>query len=220
MLVTDTAYERGRQERSIGWVLYQPTNESRACAHAQLHARGPRPEASKGPRPRFPQPSAASTLSFCWTSLSKCQVTKYSCGGINQVCSSSCIMSPPLAFPTPGLVSVYLHDSENQPLLQVTCRSEGEALMVVREGAGASSPPCWCHVVFAPSTFLQLFLQEELALPTSAPAGDTEATAIPELFSQHHNGPHHRPIRNPIFCIVLSTFASYSASFLTFLILS
>lgn len=129
-------------------------------------------------------------------------------------------MSPPPALPTPGLVSVYLHDSENQPLLQVTGRSEGEALMVVREGAGASSTPCWCHAVFAPSTFLPLFLQEELALPTSAPAGDTEAPALPEVFSQHHNGPRHSPIRNPIFCIILSTFASYSVSFLTFLLLS
>ena len=91
---------------------------------------------------------------------------------------------------------------------------------MVREGAGARSPPCSCHVVFAPSTFLLLFLQKELALPTSAPAEDTEATGIPELFSQHHSGAHHSPIRAPIFYIILSTFASYSASCLTFLLLS
>lgn len=117
-------------------------------------------------------------------------------------------------------MSVALHDSENRPLSQATRRSEGEALMVVREAAGASFPPWGCHAVFARSTFLLLFLQEELALPTSAPAGDTEATGIPGLFDQHHNGPRHSPIRDPIFYIILSTFASYFVSLLTFLLLS
>lgn len=64
---------RGRRERSLGWAFISRLMRV-GPAHAQLHARrlGLRP--ARGPRPSFPQPGAASTLGFCRSSLSKCQL--------------------------------------------------------------------------------------------------------------------------------------------------
>lgn len=201
----------GRWERSISCILSHSSDQSSAPAT---------PSSTPAPPDLGLRGCCVATAQHChstpapqrWTCPSKCWVAKYSPWGINQTCSSSCHHVSSSCFSSSWASACWSSWHRKLDSLAGHLKHERWRLWRWQERDVGSSFPPWLVPLSScsPPCFPSTIPSWPIALPTSAPAGDAEATGIPELFSQLHYGRCHSPIRNPVFYNILSVFASWT----------